>query len=405
MRCRAVSIWLMVAFVSSGATITITNDTLPTSQTSSPAASSRQPDAWATNWLAIVNDLRAKSGRQPLRLDAQLTAGATAQARLIAETPASQRHQIPSQALLEALWQAGTVDGNPVWRVIALPAGSNIQAGHAAFKAIAELDASHLGLGAIKQHGTHWVVATAVQRRVELSGLRAGTYTPYASFWLRGRVLSGAWKPRLLLTPPDGQVQELPLTVSGDRFEQVVSLAGQGRYMAEIMVDSAAGPAVAALLPLDVGPAPTRPAARRTDGSVAGMSLPAMRAKLLELLNADRARHGLPPLRLSERLSTVAQGHSEDMAQHRFFAHVSPRHGDLLARVRRAGLPEQTLGENIAMASSLEEAEENLMASPGHRAMILSPEMRVVGFGVVVRETAGGRPQLWVTQNFGTKGP
>lgn len=402
MRWPTVSAWLMVAVVCSGATVTIPSD-LPGGRTTLVTA--RPAETWATKWLTIINGLRTKAGKPPLKWDAQLSAGAAAQARLIGETPAARRQQIPSRTLLEALWQAGTVDGNPVWRVVVLPAGASMRADDPSFQALADMEASHLGLGAFQAHGTHWIVAAAVQRRVELSGLRAGSYAPYTSLWLRGRVLPGAWQPRLLLTPPDGRVQEMPLTVNGDHFEHLVTLGGPGRYMAEIMVDSAAGPAVATLLPLDVGSAPVRPASSRQESPLAGMSPQAMRQKALDLVNTDRARHGLSPLALSERLSQVAQGHSEDMAREGFFAHVSPRHGDLRARARRGGMPEQTLGENIAMASSLEEAEENLMASPGHRAMILHPAMRVVGFGIVVRTRDGGRPQLWLTQNFGTKGP
>src|SRR5215211_6590786 len=48
------------------------------------------------------------------------------------------------------------------------------------------------------------------------------------------------------------------------------------------------------------------------------------------LVNAQRARHGLPPLRLNRRLARVAGVHARDIVRYQFIGHDSPAHGSLL---------------------------------------------------------------------------
>src|SRR3954447_16226326 len=55
------------------------------------------------------------------------------------------------------------------------------------------------------------------------------------------------------------------------------------------------------------------------------------------LVNAQRAAHGLTPLRPSRQLRLAAEAHGADMVAHRFFAHVSPFWGAVTDRVRRVG--------------------------------------------------------------------
>src|SRR3954453_12995510 len=55
------------------------------------------------------------------------------------------------------------------------------------------------------------------------------------------------------------------------------------------------------------------------------------------LVNAQRAAHGLKPLRPSRELRVAAERHGADMVAHSFFDHVSPFTGAITNRVRRAG--------------------------------------------------------------------
>src|SRR5687768_4112406 len=83
------------------------------------------------------------------------------------------------------------------------------------------------------------------------------------------------------------------------------------------------------------------------------------------------------------------------MIDHGFFAHVSPSHGTPQDRATRSGFLFSVFGENIAVASTPEEAHTSLMESPGHRANMISPAFTHVG--IAADKNAAG---LVVTMNF-----
>jgi uncharacterized membrane protein required for colicin V production len=118
--------------------------------------------------------------------------------------------------------------------------------------------------------------------------------------------------------------------------------------------------------------------------------------KMLELLNAERVKAGLKPLQADEKLRDVARQHSQEMFRLGYFAHVSPTDGSPADRLKRAGIAFATAGENLAYAPTVEVAHSGLMASPGHRRNILTPEFTRVGIGVV----RGGLYGRMFTQNF-----
>ena len=109
------------------------------------------------------------------------------------------------------------------------------------------------------------------------------------------------------------------------------------------------------------------------------------------LVNAQRAAHGLAPLRPSRQLRLAAEAHGADMVSHRFFAHVSPFSGAVTDRVRRAGYlahrEDWALGEDIAWGEGSLSTPESIvtawMNSPAHRAVILDGDFRDAGVGVI----------------------
>ncbi|NJO20127.1 MAG: CAP domain-containing protein, partial [Spirulinaceae cyanobacterium RM2_2_10] len=70
--------------------------------------------------------------------------------------------------------------------------------------------------------------------------------------------------------------------------------------------------------------------------------------ELLRLVNLERHRRGLPPLRLSDRLNQVAQHHTEDMAFNDFFSHLGSEGTTLQSRLAAADYPSLAAAENIA---------------------------------------------------------
>jgi uncharacterized protein YkwD len=110
------------------------------------------------------------------------------------------------------------------------------------------------------------------------------------------------------------------------------------------------------------------------------------------LINAERRKHGLRPLRLDPRLSTAARDHSRDMVRRRYFSHTTPDGISPAERVRATGYlrasREWLVGENISWAWHGRETAAGVvrgwMHSPPHREEILRPSFRDVGIGAVV---------------------
>jgi uncharacterized protein YkwD len=107
------------------------------------------------------------------------------------------------------------------------------------------------------------------------------------------------------------------------------------------------------------------------------------------LVNAQRAAHGLAPLRPNPELRVAAERHGADMVAHRFFAHVSPFAGAITDRARASGYvkgSDYALGEDIAWGEAQLSTPDAIvtawMNSPGHRAVILDADFRDVGVGI-----------------------
>jgi uncharacterized protein YkwD len=113
-------------------------------------------------------------------------------------------------------------------------------------------------------------------------------------------------------------------------------------------------------------------------------------------INAIRVANGLQPVRTTHALRVAAQRHSKDMVRRRYFAHVSPSGQTVTDRVKRAGYLDgasrSQLGENIGWGSGSLATPAAIvqawMASPPHRAIILTPGFRDAGVGI-----ASGAPQ------------
>jgi uncharacterized protein YkwD len=129
------------------------------------------------------------------------------------------------------------------------------------------------------------------------------------------------------------------------------------------------------------------------------------------LVNAERVKHGLKPLKYSEKLSEIARGHSKDMAEKDYFSHIDTDGLDPSQRAERAGYNiikkkkagyRKGVGENIheswkekeengvvtpvlpGIEEAAKKAVDDWMNSPGHRANILNPDYTLAGTGVSI---------------------
>jgi uncharacterized protein YkwD/uncharacterized membrane protein required for colicin V production len=116
---------------------------------------------------------------------------------------------------------------------------------------------------------------------------------------------------------------------------------------------------------------------------------PEAEAAMLALINDERTRRGLKPLRMDEQLREVARRHSRDMLRRGYFGHLSPEGVSPFERMTQAGVSYVAAGENLALAPTVEIAHAGLMQSPGHRANILQPRFGRVGIGALAAPPYG----------------
>ena len=128
----------------------------------------------------------------------------------------------------------------------------------------------------------------------------------------------------------------------------------------------------------------------------------AFEREIFDLINRERANHGLGALEWDYRLAAVARSHSMDMAHRGFFAHVCPSGVSSAARLINAGFSFQTFAENLSLGHATpQRVIESLMSSPGHRANILNERMTHLGVGFYFGPAFfhGALPFVW-TQKF-----
>lgn len=113
-------------------------------------------------------------------------------------------------------------------------------------------------------------------------------------------------------------------------------------------------------------------------------SLSSHEKEVVDLVNEQRSKHGLKPLKVSAELSRIARLKSQDMSDKRYFSHTSPTYGTPFQMMKDFGVKYKSAGENIAMGQRTPtEVVTAWMNSPGHRANILNPNYGKIGVGFV----------------------
>jgi uncharacterized protein YkwD len=129
--------------------------------------------------------------------------------------------------------------------------------------------------------------------------------------------------------------------------------------------------------------------------------------EMLDMVNEERTKHGLSPLKFNPTLNGVSSAHSKEMIEKDYFSHNSYDGTSFWQRLKDSGYNTNAAAENIAMTMpfDVERAHEKLMASSGHRKNILNPDYNEIGIGIWVGNyTYNGRTYSNVaifTQDFG----
>lgn len=135
--------------------------------------------------------------------------------------------------------------------------------------------------------------------------------------------------------------------------------------------------------PVDPKPAPAPTPTPTPTPSPGQAGLTADEQEMLDLVNQERTSRGLAALVADPDLVRVARLKAQDMIDNGYFSHTSPTYGSPFDMMKAEGIKYGYAGENLAGASSVESAHQNLMNSSGHRANILNTNFKKVGIGVV----------------------
>jgi uncharacterized protein YkwD len=136
--------------------------------------------------------------------------------------------------------------------------------------------------------------------------------------------------------------------------------------------------------------------------------VPPLALEMVELIDRDRlapahyveTKGRARPLRWDPRLAEIARAHSEAMIREHFFGHLDPNGDSPVERLSKAGIQWRSMGENVAINSTVPLAEASFMneppSQPNHRGNILNPAFNCVGVAVVRAPDA----QIYITQDF-----
>ncbi len=102
--------------------------------------------------------------------------------------------------------------------------------------------------------------------------------------------------------------------------------------------------------------------------------------QVVKLVNVERAKEGLSPLQIDDKVVKAAQVRAKEIEKS--FAHTRPNGSSFSTALQEQGAVYRGAGENIAWGQrSPEQVMEGWMNSPGHRANILNANYKYIGVG------------------------
>ena len=243
--------------------------------------------------------------------------------------------------------------------------------------------------------GSSVVAVVAVDALADLSPLPT---TARVGQWitLDGAMLVPATGAKVVLLGPRGAPKTVPASLAGDKIHSTFSVDQPGAWVVQVLATVSTGPrpVLEAMIYAGALP-PAQFVATPAPGEAAAQGARGDDDAMLRMINAARASEALSSLVRDPQLDKLAKVHSEEMLKARLVGHDVGT-GDPAARLRAAGVSAHVAGENVATASTLENAHRALWASPSHRGNLLLDQFTHVGVAVV-RAPDG---MVWVTEMF-----
>jgi uncharacterized protein YkwD len=249
--------------------------------------------------------------------------------------------------------------------------------------------------------GSAVVAVIAVDALADLSPLPT---TARVGQWvtLDGAMLVPASGVKVVLLGPRGAPKTVPASLAtaagggGDRIHSAFPVDQPGGWMVQVLATVSTGPRPVLEAMIYAGsPPPGQFVPAPAPGESASQGAKDDDEAMLRMINAARASESLSPLLRDAQLDKLAKAHSEEMLKARVIGH-DVGSGDPGARLRLAGVSAHVAGENVATASTLENAHRALWASPSHRGNLLLAQFTHVGVAVL-RAPDG---MVWVTEMF-----
>jgi len=126
--------------------------------------------------------------------------------------------------------------------------------------------------------------------------------------------------------------------------------------------------------------------------------------ELLQLTNKVRQENGLQPLIYNQQLVSAAEMKAQNMFAYNYWAHISPSGVTPWVFIQNSGYQYIYAGENLARGfSNANDAVNAWMASPSHRANVLSQHYQDVGFAIEEGTLTGEKNTVLIVEEFGGK--
>lgn len=123
----------------------------------------------------------------------------------------------------------------------------------------------------------------------------------------------------------------------------------------------------------------------------------AQERKVLEIINGERTAAGLPALVWDDAVAGVARSLSEGLSDESRRAAAGAL---VVEQLQKAGVGTPLLVVNPAQGVTVDDAQERLLTSPGHRANLMNPEVNHAGVGITTLTGKGGATSTFLAEVF-----
>ncbi len=137
-------------------------------------------------------------------------------------------------------------------------------------------------------------------------------------------------------------------------------------------------------------------------GFVLGVSSNLSADEIIQLVNEERQKQGLDPLKVNSKLNDAALSKAYDMFDKQYWDHFAPDGKKPWDFITEAGFDYVYAGENLAKNfTSSDQVVKAWMDSPTHKANILNPKFTNIGLAIVSGKLNGYETTL-VVEMFAT---